>query len=76
MMRRKGQSTLEYILLIAGVTLVALYGVKLIISKGSTQMTTAESVLEKADTNFKAGLGIVVATPVTPVTPVILTPGT
>ena len=48
MLRRKkrGQSTLEYVLLFAGLTLAILYGVKTAIAPtAKNQMDTAESIL-------------------------------
>jgi len=58
-MKRKAQSTLEYLLLAAGVTLVILYGVKSVVTtKAKTQMDTAGIILETADTNLKTALGV------------------
>jgi len=47
--RHKGQSTMEYVLLFAGLTLVAIYAVNnVIVDKGKNQANMAESVVNKA----------------------------
>jgi len=58
-MSRKGQSTLEYLLLIAGLTLAILYGVKTVITpKAKLQMDTAGEALDATDTNLRTSLGL------------------
>ena len=59
MVRERGQATLEYILLVAGITLVVLYGVKSVVTtKAKEQIDTAGTIIEKADTNLKTALGL------------------
>jgi len=59
MVKRRGQSTLEYILLIAAITLVALYGIKSVVAvKTTAQMNTAGEILDATDTNLKTALGL------------------
>lgn len=56
---RKGQSILEYVLLLAVVLLAVLYGANNIIKeKAKKNMDTAGAILDKADTELRTAAGI------------------
>lgn len=60
-MRRKkrAQSTMEYALLFAGVTVAILYGVsQMVTPKAKNQMNTAGSILEKSITELNTAAGV------------------
>lgn len=53
MRRKKGQSVLEYTLLITAVILAIVYGVNTVIAKrGKAQMDNVETMLKTADTKL------------------------
>lgn len=55
---RKGQSILEYVLLLAVVLLAVLYGANNIIKdKAKKNMDTAGAILDKADTELRTATG-------------------
>ena len=56
---RKGQSILEYVLLLAVVLLAVLYGANNIIkAKAKKNMDTAGAILDKADSELRTSTGI------------------
>lgn len=56
---RKGQSILEYVLLLAVVLLAVLYGANNIIKdKAKKNMDTAGAILDKADAELRTATGI------------------
>lgn len=58
MRRKKGQSILEYTLLITAVVLAVVYGANKIIStKAKAHMDTAGAIIDKADTELKTATG-------------------
>lgn len=58
MYRKKGQSILEYTLLITAVILAVVYGANMIIAKrAKTSMDNAGSVLDTAQTKLKTAIG-------------------
>jgi Flp pilus assembly pilin Flp len=59
MRRKRGQSVLEYALLITAVALAVVYGAnKIIAKKVKTNMDTAGGVIDKADSELKNATGI------------------
>ena len=59
MYRKKGQSNLEYTLLITAVILAVVYGANMMIAKkAKLSMDDAGSALDKARTELKAAIGI------------------
>lgn len=55
---RKGQSILEYVLLLAVVLLAVIYGANNIIKeKAKKNMDTAGAILDKADTELRTSTG-------------------
>ncbi len=61
--KKRGQSTLEYILLFAGLTLAILYGVSSVVTpKAKSQMDTAGEIVSKADTELRTAAGLVADT--------------
>ncbi|MFH1768020.1 MAG: hypothetical protein ABH858_02525 [Candidatus Omnitrophota bacterium] len=62
--KTKGQSTLEYLLLVTGLTVAILYGVnKVATEKAKNQFDTAASIVEKGDTELKTALGLTTTPP-------------
>ncbi len=65
MRRKKGQSILEYTLLITAVVLAVVYGANVIISqKAKAHMDTAGAIIQKADDELKTATGTGAPAPV------------
>jgi len=55
---RKGQSTMEYVLLFAGLTLVAIYAVNKIVTKTEAQADKAGDIITNSTTTLGNAVGI------------------